>query len=210
MSYSAKEIYLTIQGEGFWTGRTAVFCRFSGCNLWSGLDKDRANAICKFCDTYFVGTNFVGGGKYKTSVELVEKINDIWGVGQKDRFVVLTGGEPLLQVDEPLIDELHRHGYMVAVETNGTIKCLDSIDWVTVSPKEGSQLVQMSGDELKLAYPQDGNDPSKYDSLDFKHHYIQPIWGKDLSENVRNSIDYCLDRRKWKLSLQTHKYIGMA
>jgi 7-carboxy-7-deazaguanine synthase len=209
MPYSVKEIFKTLQGEGRHAGRPAVFCRFAGCNLWSGREQDRAKAVCTFCDTDFVGTDGTRGGKFKTAEALAGEIGDVWGEGRDGRFVVLTGGEPLLQVESELIDALHAQGFEIAVETNGTLEAPAGIDWVCVSPKAGAPLRQTSGDELKLVYPQTGLDPGELTGLDFKHYWLQPMDGPDLAGNTQAAVDYCLAHPQWRLSVQTHKLIGI-
>ena len=210
MTYSVKEIYYTLQGEGANAGKPAVFCRFSGCNLWSGREKDRNRAVCQFCDTDFVGTDGINGAKYKTSSELTQKIDEVWlARGHSERFVVFTGGEPLLQLDQNLLAEIKTRGFEIAVETNGTIDAPDGIDWLCVSPKAHSRLLVDRGDELKLIFPQDGTDPSDFEGLDFKKFFIQPMDGPNLSENTRQAIDYCLSHPIWHLSIQSHKYLGI-
>jgi 7-carboxy-7-deazaguanine synthase (Cx14CxxC type) len=211
MTYAVKEIFYTLQGEGANAGRPAVFCRFAGCNLWSGLEKDRASAVCQFCDTDFVGTDGPGGGKFTTPESLADAVADAWrgdgpGTG---RLVVCTGGEPLLQLDEPLIQALHDRGFMVAVETNGTLPAPPSLDWVCVSPKAGSELVLTTGDEIKLVYPQAGAPPESYAHLDFAHLYLQPMDGPQRAENSQKAVAYCLTHPEWRLSVQTHKYLGI-
>ncbi len=211
MAYSVKEIFYTLQGEGANAGRPAVFCRFSGCNLWSGREPDRAAAVCSFCDTDFVGTDGPGGGKFTTTDELADAIASAWPDGQPaGRFVVCTGGEPLLQLDEALIDALHGRGFRIAVETNGTIAAPPGIDWICVSPKAGADLVQRAGHELKLVYPQDGAEPERFEGLRFDHHFLQPMDGAAVLENTRAATDYCLAHPAWRLSLQMHKIIGIA
>ncbi len=209
MTYSVKEIFLTLQGEGAHTGRRAVFCRFSGCNLWSGLERDRGTSICQFCDTDFVGTNGVQGGKYKSAAQLGDCISATWGDTLGHRYVVFTGGEPLLQLDAALIKAIHVRGFTIAIETNGTIAVPEGVDWVCVSPKTNAVTVQKSGDELKLIYPQD-IDPSHYAAWDFKHFFLQPMDNKAQPENMAAAVQYCLDNPQWRLSLQTHKIIGLA
>lgn len=213
--YSVKETYLTVQGEGAQTGRPAVFLRFAGCNLWTGREQDRASAVCKFCDTQFVGTDGVGGGKFTTSQSLADHIKSFWpegGGGQP--WVVCTGGEPLLQLDKNLIDALHEAGFKIAVESNGTVRAPDGIDWLTVSPKANAALVQTSGDELKLVFPQIENQPTDFEHLDFAKFYLQPRDDSYLGEtkNAAHSqaaFEYCLAHPKWNLSVQTHKFIGV-
>ncbi len=210
MTYAVKEIFYTLQGEGANTGRPAVFCRFTGCNLWSGLEKDREAATCRFCDTDFVGTDGLGGGKFTSAVELAMAVTKAWrGTEDAPRFVVCTGGEPLLQLDQPLIDALHNSGFEVAVETNGTIEPPPGLDWICVSPKADAELIVTEGDELKLVYPQDGADPARYADLKFAHWFLQPMDGPARIENSQKAVDYCLDHPKWKLSLQTHKLLGI-
>jgi 7-carboxy-7-deazaguanine synthase len=210
MTYTVKEIFHTLQGEGANAGRSAVFCRFAGCNLWSGREADRAQATCRFCDTDFVGTDGIGGGKFATAEELAARVAATWPVAHGPRLVVCTGGEPLLQLDSALIDALHRAGFEVAIETNGTIVPLEGIDWVCVSPKAGADLVALAGDELKVVYPQPGLDLAALEGLSFQHHFIQPMDGPDLAQNTRAAIDFCLTHPRWRLSLQTHKMIGIA
>jgi 7-carboxy-7-deazaguanine synthase len=211
MAYAVKEMFYSLQGEGANAGRPAVFVRFAGCNLWSGREPDRATATCRFCDTEFVGTDGDGGGRFDAD-ELAADVSAAWRpiLGPPRRFVVLTGGEPMLQVDPPLIDALHRRGFEVAVETNGTIPVPPSLDWITVSPKAGATLVQRIGQELKLVYPQDGAEPGRFaDMLDFAHHFLQPMDGPDLAENTRAAVRYCLEHPRWRLSLQAHKILGL-
>ena len=208
--YTIKEIYYTIQGEGFHTGRSAVFVRFSGCNLWTGYEKDRENAICNFCDTDFIGTDGPGGGKFQTPNDLVKNIVSKWPSRSKEkRFVVFTGGEPLLQMDEELINVLHFNKFEIAIETNGTVKAPKNIDWVCVSPKAGSNLIITKGNELKLVYPQHGIDPSQYENLNFDHFSLQPMDNENLNENIQKTIKYCHEHPLWRLSLQTHKFVGI-
>ena len=208
--YTIKEIYYTIQGEGFHTGRSAVFVRFSGCNLWTGYEKDRENAICNFCDTDFIGTDGPGGGKFQTPNDLVKNIVSKWPSRSKEkRFVVFTGGEPLLQMDEELINVLHYNKFEIAIETNGTVKAPKNIDWVCVSPKAGSDLIITKGNELKLVYPQHGIDPSQYENLNFDHFSLQPMDNENLNENIQKTIKYCHEHPLWRLSLQTHKFVGI-
>jgi 7-carboxy-7-deazaguanine synthase (Cx14CxxC type) len=206
--YSVKEIFYTLQGEGARAGRPAVFCRFSGCNLWNGLETGRGEAVCKFCDTDFVGTDGILGGKYKTAKELSELINDLWPQNFEYKYVVLTGGEPLLQVDDNLIEQLHSLGFEIAVETNGTIKAPAGIDWICVSPKSNSKILQDSGNELKLVYPQFDADPKLFEGLTFDYYYLQPMDGLNKSKNTDLVMKYCLNNPKWNLSLQTHKIAG--
>lgn len=208
MSYSIKEIFYTLQGEGTHTGRPAVFCRFAGCNLWTGREEDRSSAVCQFCDTDFVGTDGEGGGKFKTPQAVAARINSLWPeTHTASKFVVFTGGEPLLQLDEALIDAMHDVGFEIAIETNGTIEVPTGVDWICVSPKMGSQLVVRKGDELKVVIPQLGQDLKAYEALDFTHHYLQAMDGPLLQDNLHKTIDYCKAHPKWKLSLQTHKLL---
>ena len=209
MSYAVKEIYYTLQGEGANTGRPAVFLRFAGCNLWTGREKDRQNAICRFCDTQFVGTDGPGGGSFDTPQALADAVTAKWEGEATLKLVVCTGGEPLLQLDEPLIEALHRARFTVAVETNGTQVVPRGIDWVCVSPKAEADLIVKSGDELKLVYPQEGGDPERYDDLAFKNFYLQPMDGPDRERNTELAMAYCLAHPRWRLSLQTHKYLGI-
>jgi len=210
MTYSVKEIFYTLQGEGAQAGRPAVFCRFTGCNLWSGLEKDRASAICDFCDTDFVGTDGVGGGKFATADALAEAVISQWpkGAGGKP-YVVCTGGEPLLQLDAELIAAFHDVGLEVALETNGTLPVPDGVDWVCVSPKQGAEFVQRSGDELKVIYPQSGLVLDELTELSFEHFFLQPMDGDRLETNTQAAIRYCRDHPQWRLSLQTHKLLGI-
>ncbi len=209
MVYSVKEAFKSVQGEGRQAGRAAVFCRLTGCNLWSGREADRADALCPFCDTDFVGVTGENGGRFADAPALAARLSEIWGPTPERRFVVLTGGEPMLQVDETLIDALHAQGFEIAVETNGTIAVPASIDWVCVSPKSGAALVQTSGDELKLVYPQEGAEPEMYENLDFDYFLLQPMDGLQLVRNTRAAIEYCLAHPLWRFSLQTHKMIGV-
>jgi 7-carboxy-7-deazaguanine synthase len=209
MTYSVKELFLTLQGEGAHSGRRAVFCRFSGCNLWSGLEKDRATAICQFCDTDFVGTNGPGGGKFSSAAALADAAEHCWGATREHRYIVCTGGEPLLQLDAPLIAALHSRGFTIAIETNGTQPVPPGIDWVCVSPKRQAQTIVTSGNELKLVYPQAGSDPQIYADWQFDHFFLQPMDGADQAANVQSAAAYCLAHPQWRLSLQTHKLIGL-
>jgi 7-carboxy-7-deazaguanine synthase len=209
MTYSVKEIFLTLQGEGAHTGRRAVFCRFAGCNLWSGLERDRISAICRFCDTDFVGTDGIQGGKYKTADELASVIAATWGSAAENRYVVFTGGEPLLQIDKALIDAMHAHQFTIAIETNGTILVPDGIDWVCVSPKANAQTIVTSGNELKLVYPQENSSPETYADWAFDHFFLQPMDTAEQKNNIEAAIAYCLAHPKWRLSLQTHKLTGL-
>ena len=209
MAYAVKEIFYTLQGEGMNAGRAAVFCRFSGCNLWSGREQDRAQAVCQFCDTDFFGTDGDGGGKFASAAELADAIAEKWPqrVGGQ-RFVVCTGGEPLLQLDAALIEALHERGFWIAVETNGTVQVPEGIDWVCVSPKADAKLVVTRGDELKVVYPQ-SKDPNEYLALEFKHFFIQPMDGADSKASLAAAIEFCQQNPVWRLSLQTHKMIGI-
>jgi 7-carboxy-7-deazaguanine synthase len=210
MSYAVKEIFLTLQGEGGQAGRPAVFCRFAGCNLWSGREIDRAEAVCKFCDTDFVGMDGPGGGRFASAEALADAVQAEWQGGPDDRLVVLTGGEPLLQLDADLIAALHARGFSLALETNGTIAAPAGVDWICVSPKADAEVVQIRGQELKLVYPQEGVDPARFEGLDFERFLLQPMDGPALAENTRAAIAYCLAHPRWRLSVQTHKYLGIA
>ncbi|MCB1519798.1 MAG: 7-carboxy-7-deazaguanine synthase [Hyphomicrobiaceae bacterium] len=207
--YHVKEIFYTLQGEGANAGRPAIFCRFAGCNLWSGLEADRATADCRFCDTDFVGTDGIGGGKYRTAGDLVEAAINASGEDAPPVLIVLTGGEPMLQVDGALIDALHDEGFEIAIETNGTLIVPRAIDWICVSPKAGTTLVQRSGDELKVVYPQAGLMPDTLAGLDFRYRFLQPMDGPELAANTAAAVDYCKSNPEWRLSLQTHKMIGI-
>ena len=211
MGYAVKEIFYTLQGEGAQAGRAAVFCRFAGCNLWSGREQDRAAAICKFCDTDFADTNGPGGGKFETAAALATAIQATWPAGSAPgkRFVVCTGGEPLLQLDALIIEALHTSGFEIAVETNGTIAVPEGIDWICVSPKAGTELVQKSGDELKLVYPQTGIDPEDLSALEFRNFFLQPMDGPERAANTELAVKYCMAHPQWRLSLQTHKIVGI-
>jgi 7-carboxy-7-deazaguanine synthase len=211
MSYAVKEIFYTLQGEGAQAGRAAVFCRFAGCNLWSGREVDRAAAVCKFCDTDFLGVDGDGGGKFDTADALAAAVERKWlgDARQGRRFVVCTGGEPLLQLDSSLIDALHSHGFEIAVETNGTVAAPAGLDWVCVSPKAGAALVQRTGDELKLVYPQAGFDPSEFVSFEFKHFFLSPMDGPSRVENTELAVAYCMEHPQWRMSLQTHKILSI-
>ncbi|HEY7634024.1 MAG TPA: 7-carboxy-7-deazaguanine synthase [Gemmatimonadales bacterium] len=211
MAYAVKEIYYTLQGEGANAGRAAVFCRFAGCNLWSGREQDRAEAVCRFCDTDFVGIDGPGGGKFATASELAGAVASVWPADyQTDRrFVVCTGGEPLLQLDRPLLEALHAEGFEVAVETNGTVPPPAGIDWLCVSPKAEAALVVAEGDELKLVYPQEGAEPERFERLRFRHFFLQPMDGPSRESNTEEALRYCLSHPLWRLSLQTHKLLGI-
>ena len=214
MSYAVKEMFLTLQGEGVQAGRRAVFARFSGCNLWSGLEKDRATAVCQFCDTDFVGMDGEGGGRFQTAAAFAAAVTAQWGEGDAARFVVLTGGEPMLQVDDALIDALHEAGFEIAIESNGTLTVPRSIDWICISPKAGSETVQRSGDELKLVWPQSGSDWEAMQDWDFSNHLLQPMDARldqaANNENLAQAIAFVQTHPKWRLSLQTHKILGLA
>ncbi|WP_017589958.1 7-carboxy-7-deazaguanine synthase [Nocardiopsis ganjiahuensis] len=210
MTYLVKEIFYTLQGEGAHAGRPAVFCRFSRCNLWTGREKDRHRAICKFCDTDFVGTDGQNGGRFATPEDLADAVEAQWSPRTAERrFVVCTGGEPLLQLDEPAIDALHQRGFEVAVETNGTRVPPRGIDWLCVSPKIGSTLVVERGDELKLVYPQEGGEPERFEHLTFGSFRLQPMDGPETAANTEAALKYCMDHPRWSLCLQTHKYLGI-
>jgi 7-carboxy-7-deazaguanine synthase (Cx14CxxC type) len=209
VSYAVKEIFKTLQGEGAQAGRPAVFCRFTGCNLWSGREQDRADAVCQFCDTDFVGTDGPGGGRFERAEELAQAIGQAWASDTPRRFVVFTGGEPLLQLDAALIEAVHRLGFEIAVETNGTQDADDGIDWICVSPKAGAPLKQRCGDELKLVYPQTGIDPAEFFGLQFDHFWLQPMDGPNRAANTAAAIAYCLAHPRWRLSVQMHKLVGI-
>jgi 7-carboxy-7-deazaguanine synthase (Cx14CxxC type) len=210
VSYQVKEIFYTLQGEGTHAGRPAVFCRFSGCNLWSGREADRSSAVCQFCDTDFIGIEGVGGGSFPSSTELVDSIESYWPTSQSERpFVVCTGGEPLLQLDAVLIAALHSRCFEIAIETNGTIAAPAGIDWICVSPKARTTLRQLTGHELKLVFPQVGLRPKEFESLDFERFYLQPMDGIHVARNTASAIEYCLSNPKWRLSVQTHKALGL-
>jgi 7-carboxy-7-deazaguanine synthase (Cx14CxxC type) len=210
MSYAVKEIFYTLQGEGANSGRPAVFCRFAGCNLWTGREEDRGEAVCQFCDTDFLGMDGPGGGRFTTPEDLANAIAGTWPEDiLHRRFVVCTGGEPLLQLDAPLLEALHRLGFEVAVETNGTQPLVPGIDWVCISPKAGAPLIAHAGDELKLVFPQAGADPSQFENLRFTHFFLQPMDGPDREVNTAAALRYCLTHPRWRLSLQTHKLLGI-
>lgn len=210
MSYAIKEIFYTLQGEGAQAGRAAVFCRFAGCNLWSGREADRAAAVCRFCDTDFVGVDGAGGGRFESAADLAAAVERAWPANSPDRrFVVCTGGEPLLQLDSSLIDALHLRNFEIAVETNGTIAAPDGLDWLCVSPKAGADFVQRSGDELKLVYPQTDANPADFELLAFRHFFLQPMDGAERAVNTELAMRYCLSHPQWRLSLQTHKILGI-
>ena len=211
MSYAVKEIFLTLQGEGVHAGRRAVFLRFTGCNLWAGREEDRASAVCQFCDTDFVGMDGENGGRYSAD-DLAAKVESLWGEWRSDRYVVLTGGEPMLQVDDALVDALHAHGFTIAIESNGTIATHPRIDWVCISPKAGSDVVQRRGDELKLVWPQRGSEPDSMESWNFGNFLIQPMDSGSAAANQANVIaatEYVMGHPKWRLSLQNHKILGL-
>ena len=210
MGYIVKEVFATLQGEGANAGRPAVFCRFAGCNLWSGREEHRAAAVCRFCDTDFVGTDGPGGGRFGTADELAAHVEATWPAGSEHRFVVCTGGEPLLQLDHAAVHALHAEGFEVAIETNGTLVPPAGVDWVCVSPKAEAELVLTSGDEIKLIYPQAGADPADFEHLAFVHRLLQPMDGPDVVANTKAAIDYCLAHPQWRLSIQTHKYLGIS
>ncbi|HEY4101033.1 MAG TPA: 7-carboxy-7-deazaguanine synthase [Gemmatimonadales bacterium] len=211
MAYAVKEIYYTLQGEGRQAGRAAVFCRFAGCNLWSGRESDRRAAVCQFCDTDFVGTDGPGGGKFATAAALADAIAATWPSDDRaaGRYVVCTGGEPTLQLDDALVDALHARQFEIAIESNGTLPVLAGIDWICISPKAGTTLAQTTGDELKLVFPQDAARPEAFEELDFRHFLLQPMDGPDRDANTRAATAYCLAHPRWALSLQTHKFLGL-
>ena len=207
--YHVKEIFYTLQGEGANTGTPAVFCRFAGCNLWSGREEDRASAVCQFCDTQFVGTDGTGGGKFETAADLARAVKAAYTAKVGPGLVVLTGGEPMLQVDQALIDALHEEGFAIAIETNGTLPVPGDIDWICVSPKAGADLKQTRGDELKLVYPQAALLPNAVRTLDFEHYFLQPMDGPAQAANTQAAIAYCMAHPPWRLSVQTHKVVGI-
>ena len=209
MVYSVKEVFKTLQGEGGQTGRAAVFCRFAGCNLWSGREEDRAEAICRFCDTDFIGVDGDGGGKFADASALAQRLAEVWGAEKDRRFVVFTGGEPLLQLDAALIEAVHAEKFFIAVESNGTIAPPPGVDWLCVSPKAGAALRVTSGAELKLVYPQQDLTPECLEALAFEHFFVQPMDGPDQAQNIAAAIAFCLAHPRWRLSLQTHKTIGI-
>lgn len=210
MTYAVKELFLTLQGEGVQSGSRAVFLRFAGCNLWSGREQDRESAQCTFCDTDFVGTDGAGGGKFADSQALAEAVEGKWGESRESRLVVITGGEPMLQLDSVLVDSLHERGFRVAVETNGTLPAVAGVDWLCVSPKAGTKVVQRRGDELKLVWPQPGIDPAELESWDFDHFLVQPMDCADGEAAVEAAIRLAMERPRWRLSLQAHKVVGLA
>jgi 7-carboxy-7-deazaguanine synthase (Cx14CxxC type) len=209
MSYAVREMFLTLQGEGVNAGARAVFVRFAGCNLWSGREADRASAVCKFCDTEFVGTDGAGGGKFADAAALADAAAAHWGTGTAERFAVLTGGEPMLQVDDALVDALHARGFRIAIETNGTLPAHPGIDWICVSPKAGSTVVQRAGDELKLVWPQPGTDVDALEGWDFRHFLVQPMDSEAAEANTAAAVAFALERPKWRLTLQAHKLLGL-
>jgi 7-carboxy-7-deazaguanine synthase len=210
MTYTVKEIFYTLQGEGANTGRASVFCRFAGCNLWTGREQDRHDATCQFCDTDFVGTDGPGGGRFASAAELAAAVAATCPATEADRrFVVCTGGEPLLQLDRELVDALHEHGFEIAVETNGTLAPPNGIDWLCVSPKAGARLVVTAGDEIKLVFPQTGAEPHRFEGLKFRHFFLQPMDGPEREANTAAALQYCLTHPRWRLSLQTHKLLGI-
>ena len=209
MTYSVKEIYYTLQGEGAQAGRAAVFLRFAGCNLWSGRERDRATAVCRFCDTDFVGVDGEGGGKFATADELAGHVQSLWGKGDEQRLVVVTGGEPMLQLDEELVEALHGRGFRVAAESNGTLPAVRGLDWLCVSPKAGTEVVQRSGNELKLVWPQQGIDVEALEAWDFDHFLIQPMDCEQREAAIAASIELVMQRPVWRLSIQAHKLVGL-
>jgi 7-carboxy-7-deazaguanine synthase (Cx14CxxC type) len=209
MTYAVKEAFLTLQGEGMQAGRRAVFVRFAGCNLWSGREQDRATAACRFCDTDFVGTDGPSGGKFASADALAAHAADLWGTAEEHRLVVITGGEPMLQLDGDLVDALHARGFRVAVETNGTLPALEGLDWVCVSPKAGTEVVQRSGDELKLVWPQEGINPAELETWDFAHFLVQPMDCAEGKAAIDAAIALAMERPQWRLTLQAHKAVGL-
>jgi 7-carboxy-7-deazaguanine synthase (Cx14CxxC type) len=209
MPYAVKELFFTLQGEGARAGRAAVFLRFAGCNLWTGREEERARAVCRFCDTDFVGTDGEGGGKHARADELARRVSEAWGERTGERYVVCTGGEPLLQLDAALIEALHERGFEIAVETNGTLAVPEGVDWICVSPKAGAELVVTRGDELKLVYPQPGAEPHHYEHLDFGAFFLQPMDDLTRKANTDRAVRYCMAHPRWRLSLQTHKLLGI-
>ena len=209
MSYAVKEAFLTLQGEGVQAGSRAVFLRFAGCNLWSGREEDRRKAICQFCDTDFVGTDGVGGGKFADATTLAEHVAELWGEGDERRLVVVTGGEPMLQLDSALVDALHARGFRIAAESNGTLPATAGVDWLCISPKAGSEVVQRSGDELKLVWPQAGIDPAELENWDFAHFLVQPMDCEDRDAALDAAIALAMARPRWRLTLQDHKIVGL-
>ncbi|MFL6737060.1 MAG: 7-carboxy-7-deazaguanine synthase [Sphingomonas sp.] len=209
MTYAVKECFLTLQGEGVQSGSRAVFLRFAGCNLWSGREQDRLSAQCTFCDTDFVGTDGDGGGKFASAQDLAIRVEDLWGAGRDNRLVVITGGEPMLQLDRALVDALHRRDFRIAVETNGTLPATPGIDWICVSPKAGTEIIQRSGSELKLVWPQPGIDPASFESWSFDHFIVQPMDCVERQQALDSAIQLVMDRPRWRLALQAHKVVGL-
>jgi 7-carboxy-7-deazaguanine synthase len=209
MTYAVKECFLTLQGEGVQSGSRAVFLRFAGCNLWSGREQDRSSAQCTFCDTDFVGTDGDGGGKFASAQDLAIRVEDLWGAGRDNRLVVITGGEPMLQLDRALVDALHRRDFRIAVETNGTLPATPGIDWICVSPKAGTEIIQRSGSELKLVWPQPGIDPASFESWSFDHFIVQPMDCVERQQALDSAIQLVMDRPRWRLALQAHKVVGL-
>jgi len=209
VSYAVKELFKTLQGEGARAGRASVFCRFTGCNLWSGLERDRAKAVCTFCDTDFVGMDGPGGGRFETAAMLAAAIAATWGPDCARRYVVFTGGEPLLQLDAAVIDAVHAEGFEIAIESNGTLPAPPGIDWICISPKAGAPIVQTSGHELKLVYPQPLAMPERFETLAFEHFFLQPMDGPERTGNTGRAVGYCLEHPRWRISLQTHKLMGI-
>ncbi len=209
MAYAVKEAFLTLQGEGVQAGSRAVFLRFAGCNLWSGREEDRRKAVCQFCDTDFVGTDGVGGGKFADATSLSHHVATLWGEGAEQRLVVVTGGEPMLQLDTALVDALHAQGFRIAAESNGTIPATPGVDWLCISPKAGSDVIQRSGDELKLVWPQAGIDPAEIEQWDFAHFLVQPMDCEASDAAIDAAIDLAMERPKWRLTLQAHKIVGL-
>jgi 7-carboxy-7-deazaguanine synthase len=209
LGFVVKELFKTLQGEGAQAGRAAVFCRFTGCNLWSGREEDRSTAVCRFCDTDFVGSDGPGGGRFPTAASLADAIAQAWGKDSDGRFVVFTGGEPLLQLDRELIDAVRSRGFFTAIETNGTLEAPAALDWICVSPKAGTSIRQTAGQELKLVFPQVGVSPEQFESLDFQNFFLQPMDGPELARNTKLAIQYCLAHPKWRINLQTHKLMGI-
>jgi 7-carboxy-7-deazaguanine synthase (Cx14CxxC type) len=209
MSYAVKECFLTLQGEGMQAGSRAVFLRFAGCNLWSGREQDRASAECRFCDTDFVGTDGVGGGKFQSADVLAAHVESLWGAGKDQRLVVITGGEPMLQLDADLVDALHARGFRVAMETNGTLPAVAGLDWICVSPKAGTQIVQREGNELKLVWPQAGIDPAELEGWDFEHFLVQPMDCAEREQAMDAAVALAMERPRWRLTLQAHKVLGL-
>jgi 7-carboxy-7-deazaguanine synthase len=210
MSYAVKECFLTLQGEGVQSGSRAVFLRFAGCNLWSGREQDRKGAQCRFCDTDFVGTDGSGGGKFAGAAELAAHVESLWGPATEERLVVITGGEPMLQLDGPLVEEFHSRTFRIAIETNGTLPVLDGVDWICVSPKAGTTVVQRTGNELKLVWPQEGIEPAELETWAFDHFLVQPMDCERRAESVEAAVQLAMERPRWRLALQAHKIVGLA